>query len=123
MDSAKTLKQIITIVVALGVIALGIGMFFANSILYWAVGIALGTFVSVLKVVMLEKTLNKAVDMAPEDAKNYTRSRYTFRMVLTIALVAVAIKIPYINVIGLIVGLLLIQPAVYIVNFINRNNK
>lgn len=123
MDSAKTLKQIITIVVALGVIVLGIGVLFANSILYWAVGVALGTAVSVLKVVMLEKTLNKAVDMSPEDAKNYTRSRYTFRMVLTIALVVVAIKIPYINVIGLIVGLLLIQPAVYIVNFINRNNK
>lgn len=123
MNTEMALKQIIISVAALGIIALGIGMFFVENILYWIIGIVAGTIISVIKVIMLYKTLDKAVDMSPEDAKNYTRSRYTFRMVLSIVLVIVAIKIPYVNVIGVIVGLLLVQPAVYIVNFINKNNN
>lgn len=123
MNTEMALKQIIISVAALGIIALGIGIFFVDNILYWIIGIVAGTIISVLKVIMLYKTLDKAVDMSPEDAKNYTRTRYTFRMVLSIVLVIVAIKIPYVNVIGVIVGLLLVQPAVYIVNFINKNNN
>lgn len=123
MDLSRTLKQIIITVAALGVIAFGIGLFFVGSVLYWLLGIALGTVVSVIKVILLEKTLNKAVDMSPEDAKNYTKSRYTLRLVLSVVLIVVAFKIPCFDVIGVIVGLLLIQPAVYIVNFINRKNK
>lgn len=123
MDIYKTLKQIIATVAALGAVAFIIGAFFAESLLFWLLGIALGTLVSVIKVILLKRTLDKAVDMSPEDAKNYTRSRYTLRLVLSVAVIAVTFKIPYFNVIGVIVGLLLIQPAVYIVNFINRKKK
>ncbi len=123
MNSKKVLKQIIISIAALGIIAMGIGIYFADNILYWVLGIAAGTAISMLKVIMLERTLDRAVDMPPEDAKNYTRSRYTFRMILSIAAVVVAIKLPWFNVIGVIVGLLLVQPAVYIVNFTGRNNK
>ncbi len=123
MDMSKTLKQIIITVAALGVIAFGIGIFFTENVLFWLIGIAFGTIISIIKVILLEKTLNKAVDMPPEDAKNYTRSRYTLRLVLSVVLIVAAVKIPYINVIGVIVGLLLVQPAVYIVNFANRKNK
>ncbi|MGN1318388.1 MAG: ATP synthase subunit I [Lachnospirales bacterium] len=123
MESASVLKQIVKTVIALGIIALGIGLFFTSESLYWVFGIVLGTAISVFKVIMLEKTLNKAVDMSPEDAKNYTRTRYTYRLVLSILAVVVCIKIPFINVIGVIVGLLLVQPAVYIVNFFSKKNK
>lgn len=123
MESEKVLKQLATCVVALGIVALGIGLFFADNILNWIIGIIIGTALSVLKVIMLKKTLDKAVDMSPEDAKNFTRSRYTLRMVLSIAVVVAAFKIPYVNVVSVIVGLLLVQPAVYIVNFINRNKN
>lgn len=123
MDSSKVLMQIIKTVIALGVIALGVGIFFVDNRLYWILGIAAGTGVSVLKVTMLNRTLNKAVDMSPEDAKNYTRVRYTYRMVLSIAVVVLAVKLVWFNVVGVIVGLLLVQPAVYIVNFIGRKNK
>lgn len=123
MDSSKVLKQIIKTVIALGAIALGVGIFFVDNRLYWILGIVLGTAISVLKVAMLNKTLNRAVDMSPEDAKNYTRSRYTYRMVISILAVVLAIKLVWFNVVGVIVGLLLVQPAVYIVNFISRKNK
>jgi ATP synthase I chain len=123
MESEKVLKQLAICVVALGIVALGIGLFFADNILNWIIGIIIGTALSVLKVIMLKKTLDKAVDMSPEDAKNFTRSRYTLRMVLSIAVVVAAFKIPYVNVVSVIVGLLLVQPAVYIVNFINRNKN
>lgn len=123
MDSYDVLKKLIVVVVALGVIVFGIGSFWTESILFWFFGILLGTGISVIKVIMLNNTLNKAVEMSPEDAKNYTRSRYTFRLVLSIVMVVVAVKIPYISVVGVIVGLLLVQPAVYIVNFLNKGQK
>ena len=123
MEAKETLNKILLFTCILGLIAFGIGVFFTKDILGWALGIIVGTLVSVLKVFLLERTLNKAVDMSPEDAKNYTRSRYTFRMVLRILVLVASIKIHFIDVIGVIVGLLLVQPAVYIVNFINRGKK
>ncbi len=122
-DLSKTLKDILISILALAVIAFGIGLFWVDNILMWATGLLIGTAVSALKVFMLKRTLDKAVDMSPEDAKNYTRSRYTLRFVLSVVVVAVVFKVGCGNVFGVVIGLLLVQPAVYIVNFLNKRNK
>lgn len=131
MDTKIVVKQLNFVIIGLavlcaciGAVCIGTGILGADeSILYWILGVALGTAVSLVKLLMIERTVEKAVDMEPQNAKNYVNSRASFRFVLTIVIVVLAIKIPFFNILGVIVGLILTQPAVYIVNFINRNQK
>ena len=113
-----TCKKLSTVIAVLGLIALVVGLFFASNKIYWIVGIVLGTVASLGKVYMLERTLDKAVDMDPKNANNYTRANYTMRLVVSVVIVVLACIVEQINVVGVLIGLLLVQPAAYITNFI-----
>ena len=116
-----TCKKLSTVIAVLGLIALVVGLFFAGNKIYWIVGIVLGTVASLIKVYMLERTLDKAVDMDPKNANNYTRANYTMRLVVSVVIVVLACIVEQINVVGVLIGLLLVQPAAYITNFITAN--
>lgn len=119
METDRVLKSIIITIGVLGLLALIIGLFFADNILTWIIGIVAGSLVSMSKVFLLYRTLNKAVDMDPKAAGSFARAKYTLRLVLSIALVVLAFRFSaYIDPVGVIIGLLLVQPAVYILNFI-----
>ena len=117
-----TCKKLSTVIAVLGLIALVVGLFFASNKIYWIVGIVLGTVASLGKVYMLERTLDKAVDMDPKNANNYTRANYTMRLV-SVVIVVLACIVEQINVVGVLIGLLLVQPAAYITNFITANKE
>ena len=68
----------------------------------------------------MTRCLEKAVDMEPEDAKNYAKSQYMLRYIIAFAVAVIACYKGFANPIGVIVGLVLLQPAVYIYNFIDR---
>ena len=118
-----TCKKLSTVIAVLGLIALVVGLFFASNKIYWIVGIVLGTVASLGKVYMLERTLDKAVDMDPKNANNYTRANYTMRLVVSVVIVVLACIVEQINVVGVLIGLLLVQPAAYINNFITANKE
>lgn len=118
-----TCKKLSTVIAVLGLIALVVGLFFAGNKIYWIVGIVLGTVASLIKVYMLERTLDKAVDMDPKNANNYTRANYTMRLVVSVVIVVLACIVEQINVVGVLIGLLLVQPAAYIANFITANKE
>ena len=108
---SDTCKKLSTVIAVLGLIALVVGLFFAGNKIYWIVGIVLGTVASLIKVYMLERTLDKAVDMDPKNANNYTRANYTMRLVVSVVIVVLACLVEQINVVGVLLGLLLVQPA------------
>ncbi|MBQ6555482.1 MAG: ATP synthase subunit I, partial [Firmicutes bacterium] len=85
-------KSLIKIILVLELIVLVIGMFFIKNPLSYALGILLGTAVSAARLVLLERALNKAVDMSPTDAQNYTRLQYSLRMIGILAIAFAAIK-------------------------------
>lgn len=118
-----TCKKLISVTAVMGLIALVAGMFFVDNKLYWTAGIVVGTVVSLVKIYLLEKVLNKAVEMEPKDANNYTRINYTVRLLLSVAVVVGACFIEQINVIGVLIGLLLVQPAAYATNFMCGNKE
>jgi uncharacterized Tic20 family protein len=120
---SDTCKKLSTVIAVLGLIALVVGLFFAGNKIYWIVGIVLGTVASLIKVYMLERTLDKAVDMDPKNANNYTRANYTMRLVVSVVIVVLACIVEQINVVGVLIGLLLVQPAAYITNFITANKE
>ena len=62
--------------------------------------------------------------MTKENAQNYGRAQYMLRYVITLAAAVFACYKGFADPVALIVGLVLLQPAVYICNFImNRAEK
>lgn len=122
-DVLKTRNNLIIITIVLGVICLVAGTFFVDSIFPWIVGIAIGVIICVFRVFSMSRSLEKAVEMTPEDAKNYTRAHYMLRYIITFVIAAIACYKGIANPVGVIVGLVLLQPAVYIYNFIDRKSS
>lgn len=119
-DVLKTRNSLIMITIVLGAICLVAGMFFVDSIFPWIVGIAIGVIICVFRVFSMSRSLEKAVEMSPEDAKNYTRAHYMLRYIISFVIAVIACYKGIANPVGVIVGLVLLQPAVYIYNFIDR---
>ena len=121
MNISNTAKQIIITTIALFFIVLGISTFIVDDIKNFLIGLIFGTIFSILKLILLEKTLNKAMDMSGAKAINYTRIHYTLRYFLTFIVLLIAIYRDF-NLFGVIIGIVLTIPSVYIVNFKNKNN-
>lgn len=119
-DVLKTRNSLIMITIVLGAICLVAGMLFVDSIFPWIVGIAIGVIICVFRVFSMSRSLEKAVEMSPEDAKNYTRAHYMLRYIISFVIAVIACYKGIANPVGVIVGLVLLQPAVYIYNFIDR---
>lgn len=122
-DVVKTRNSLVMITIVLGIICLVIGMFFVDNIFPWIVGIAIGVIICVFRVFSMSRSLEKAVEMTPEDAKNYTRAHYMLRYIISFVIAVIACYKGLANPVGVIVGLVLLQPAVYIYNFIDRRNS
>lgn len=116
MKLSYTCKKIILVMTAISLTALGIGSIFTNDLLSYTKGILFGTLFAILKVILLERTINKSVDMPSHNAQNYARLHYTLRYFLTGVVLAIGALEPSISFIGVVIPILTLQPAVYIVN-------
>ena len=120
MKISNTSKQIIIIMIALFLIIFGVSVFFINDTKSFFIGLIFGTIFSILKLILIEKTLNKALDMTGKKAANYIRIHYTLRYFLTFAVLLIAVYKGF-NIIGVIIGILLPLPAIYIAKFKNKS--
>lgn len=121
-DVIKTRNGLILTTIVLGIVCIVVGLFFVNGMLPWILGIVIGVLMCIFRVFSMTRSIEKAVNMTPEDAKNFAQLQYVFRYVVTLAVAVVACYTGYANVFGVIVGLLLLQPAVYIYNFIDKKS-
>lgn len=103
----------ISIVVLIG------GLFVSKEPLKFAIGLVFGTVISLIRVKMLARAANIAVQMEPAEAKAYMTGQYNVRMMLAVAAAVFGgIMKAHLSVIALILGLLVMPPSVYIANFI-----
>lgn len=115
----KTRNSLTAITIVLGLVCIIAGVFFTESLIKWALGIAIGVLICVFRIFSMTRSLSRAADMEPTDAKNYARAQYMMRYIITFAAAAVVCYMGFANPLGVIVGLILLQPAVYIYNFID----
>ena len=121
--SVPSKKMIILIgITALIIITGGALVYRSIEALFFAFGVILTSSLNVLKVVLLERTVKKAVDMDQPDAgKNYVRLQYLLRYFLTglvllvAGLISVYVEPPFINVWGAVAGIFTLQISVLIV--------
>lgn len=120
---SKTTSQIIVMMIALSLLCLGISVFFVKDIIMFLIGLLFGSIFSILKIILLEKTLNKAIDMEKSKAINYTRFNYVLRYFLTFLVLIIAVyRRDIMDLFGVIIGLILTRPAIYFVNLINKKS-
>lgn len=86
-------------------------------------GLTLGVLFSVLSFRLLSLTLERAVRMEPRRAAAYAASRYVLRYVLTAGILYLSIVKDHINIIGTIIGLLLIKLVILVNNILDTKHK
>jgi len=125
------------ILMALGLVALNLLDYFADFQIErnapFMAGIALGGATSILKIIFLEKSLNKILDMGEESRETGKKSKafgvgglLSFgRLAMTVAVLAVAFVFSDIfGPVGTVAGILSLQVSAYISNvFLTRSER
>lgn len=107
----------ITAIVAIGISFLSV--IFISNFKPFIFGIIFGSLLGILNFYDLYLTLTKASTMNSGNASNYASFKYVIRYVFMGIALLVSIKATYINVIGTIIGLVLIKIVVLITNLFN----
>lgn len=90
--------------------------------LAFALGLAAGGVMSLLKVVLLDRSIDHSVDMESKQAQNYARLQAIARYGLTLVFVAAIVVFPkVIGLFGAIMGMLSLQLGAYIANMVIKH--
>jgi hypothetical protein len=115
---SDTLKFIFIAMAAVCVIIFIAGLIFSKEPLHFTLGLIFGSVISVIRILMLAKSINISVDMEPSEAKVYMMGQYHLRMLMIVVAVVVgAMTKGVLGIFGIIAGLIAMQPSVYIANF------
>ena len=106
-----------------GLLAIHVIYPFEESLPFIA-GVILGCLHSVIKVALLEKSLNRVINMEKDGAESVGRLHFIGRYFLTAAVfIIVILSRGYIGLFGTILGVLSLQIAAYITGHIMKNKQ
>ena len=119
---SETSKRLVKVMLAISLIGFGLGIivtkvWFPNETFKFIYGIVFGTIFAILKLMLLERSLNKSVNYVEGQAQNYIRLHYMLRYFLTGVVLAVAAIQGISAVVGVVIPLMSLRPAVHIVNY------
>ena len=136
---SKTARAMVMSVIAVCVALLAAGLLVINLIykfegsLPFTAGIMIGCIHSLIKIVLLEKSISRSLDIGEageEDensgkrASNIAYLHYVGRLALTAAVFALAIFLPDIfGLFGTIIGVLSLQAAAIVANFVLQKQE
>lgn len=112
---------IIRSVIIAGIISL-ISLFTSEP-LSFILGVVFGLIFSLLNFRLLDLTLKRSVNMPPEKAQKYVATRYFTRYLLTGIVVYVSITNTSINVLGTIVGLIILKLVIQVSNALYKEQS
>jgi len=112
-DIAK--KMIFVLCILLAVITVGSAIYYRSlAFLPFATGALLVVALNIVKIVMLDHAVDKALTMTEgKSAGNYMRVQYFLRFILTGAVLVFAATSPYINLWGAVAGVFTMPVAAY----------
>ena len=98
----------IVVIIAAGIV---ISLVHTAKFMPIVLGAFFGAGISILKVLMIDRTVKRAADMEPGTVGNYVRMQHFLRFALTGVLFVVAAIVPFINVFSAAAGILSFQAA------------
>ena len=120
---SNTCRALLLSILVLGAVCAVVGLFFTSEKLSWVLGVAIGSVTAMIRVIMLESTIQKAVDMQKKDSEAFGRVGYNTRLLFTGAVIVAVAVTKCASLIGVIVGIVLVQPAAYITNFVIKPHE
>ena len=116
-------NQLVVYMILFSLIVEIIGILLVNNKMSFTVGILFGLIFSILKLMLMKKTIEKAVTMPAEKAQVYTNVQYMLRYILTGVVLVVAALEPSIDILGVFFGLLSMKVAAYMQYFNNKKSE
>ena len=107
----KMILVIIICVFAILIVGAALAYFRAAEFLPIALGAAIGAATSILKTLMIDRTVKKVAGMEPGRAGNYVRMQHFLRFGITGVLLVAAALIPFVNLLSAAAGVLSFQAA------------
>jgi len=99
------------------------GSLFLQQPFPFILGIVFGLIFSLLSFRLLDLTLKKSVKMPPAKAQRYVVTRYMTRYILTGAVIYVSVSNTSINVIGTIIGLMILKIVINVSNVLYKERS
>lgn len=97
-----------------------IGMLLVSNKLSFTMGLLFGLIFSILKLKLMQNTIEKAVRMPEGKAQKYMNGQYMIRYILTGIVLVVAALEPSVNLLGVFLGLVSMKVAAYMQLFQNK---
>ena len=102
------MKRVILLTVIIG----GLGLFAAQAGWPFLKGLLFGALFTLLRIRLMYISFHKAVHKSEKQVQAYMMLQYGIRYGLTAFILIIAIKEPSLNILGTIIGILLLKPAV-----------
>jgi len=119
-DLAK--RMIITILVISLICVIGSVIYYRSlKFVPFLLGVLLGSAVSVIKVFLLERAIDKALKMESMLAKNYVSLQHVLRLLLTGVALFLGAVVDQINLWGVVCGVFAFHIATYNLKFTSKN--
>lgn len=120
METTKALlKTTYKYVVIIYFLILGASVLVVKDYMPFAVGLTFGVAISMVNFFELARTVHQSVLMPAKKANGYATRHYFLRFIINAVVIFVSIKAPYINIVGTVIGLLLIKFVIYFTNLFN----
>ncbi|MDR0326527.1 MAG: hypothetical protein LBI19_10610 [Oscillospiraceae bacterium] len=120
MKWSKAARKMIPVIIvsSLAIICIGVAVFRSFEAVPFAAGVLLAMAFNIFKVYLLDRTVQKAIEMTDADAaKNYVRLQSLLRLFLTGAVLLAAHLIPFTDLLGACAGVVTFHIAVFGLRF------
>ncbi len=121
MNISQTASKLILCIVALVSLISGVSIVIFDNINFCG-GVVFSGFFVILKLIITERSIEHSLNLDPKSAENYMKGQYAVRYFLTGGVLLASALIEPINIYGAAVGILLAQPAGYIVMFLESRS-
>lgn len=111
-DLAKRMVRTILLIALFGVLG-SIIYYRSLDALPFVFGVVLGSAVSIIKVYLLDRAVNKALTMSEKQAGSYVGLQHILRLFLSGAVLVLGAVVPWISLWGVATGILAFQLATY----------
>ncbi len=108
-----------------GLICLGLMLFgfLTKDPLAFALGVLFGGAYSILNFRLMQLTFDKAMKMPSARAQKYVQTRYFLRYLITGVVIYVAIINPWVNIVGVLLGLIAVKISVLINTTVSKKKR
>lgn len=108
-----------------GFICLGLMLFgfWASDPLFFVLGVLFGGAYSILNFRFMQLTFDKAMKMPSARAQKYVQTRYFLRYLLTGVVIYAAIINPWVNIVGVLLGLIAVKISVLINTTVSKKTS